>query len=126
MTPVEVLLQEARKALQFSRAPYSKFRVGVAVEGTSGRIYRGCNFENPSLMMSICAEKVAILKALSEGEEGIRSIMIVSSEGGYCSPCGSCRQFILEFSPKAAIYLASDKGIKKYSIQELLPHAFQK
>lgn len=119
------LVNEAMEALKFSRPRYSGFSVGAAVLGGSGRVYRGCNFENPSLMMSFCAEKLAILKALSEGEEKILAIAISSGEGDYCLPCGSCRQFILEFSPEATIYVNGREGIKKYSISELLPDAFR-
>lgn len=126
MSTPEILYQEAVEALKQADAPYSGLRVGVAVLTYSGKVYRGCNFENPSLMMSICAEKVAILKALSEGEKEIKALMIVSSEGDYCPPCGSCRQFILEYAPRAEVYLGSEKGIKKYTIKELLPHAFKK
>ncbi|MCX7794201.1 MAG: cytidine deaminase [Thermodesulfovibrionales bacterium] len=119
------LINEAVSALKFSRPLYSGFRVGAAVLGTSGRIYRGSNFENPSLMMSLCAEKLAILKALSEGEDQIVAIAIASGTGDYCLPCGSCRQFILEFSPEIDIYINGRAGIKKYSISELLPEAFR-
>lgn len=119
------LVEEAIEALRFSRPLYSGLRVGAAVLGGSGRIYRGCNFENPSLMMSLCAEKLAILKALSDGEERILAIAIASGDGDYCFPCGSCRQFILEFSPEISIYVNGRDGIKRYSISELLPEAFK-
>ncbi len=123
---VQQLLSASSDALKRAIAPYSGFRVGVALLTDEGSVYTGCNIENPSLMMSICAEKVAIVKALSEGEKGIKAIMIQSSDGNYCPPCGSCRQLIHEFAPEAEIYLASKKGIKKYSIKELLPDAFTK
>lgn len=119
------LIKEATDALKFSRPLYSGFRVGAAVIGGSGKIYRGCNFENPSLMNSFCAEKLAILKALSEGEDRILAIAITSENGDYCFPCGSCRQFIFEFSPEASIYVNGKEGIKKYLISELLPEAFR-
>ncbi len=119
------LIDEAYKALKYSRPVYSGFRVGAAVLGSSGEIYRGCNFENPSLMMSLCAEKMAILKALSEGEDDIKAIAIVSDSKDYCLPCGSCRQFIFEFAPAIDIYIDGEDGIKKYSIFELLPEAFK-
>jgi cytidine deaminase len=122
----EILYQEACEALKYADAPYSGLKVGVAVLTERGKVYRGCNFENPSLMMSLCAEKVAVLKALSEGEKEIKALMIVSSDGDYCPPCGSCRQFILEYTPNAEVYLGSKKGIKKYTIKELLPHAFKR
>jgi cytidine deaminase len=77
-------------------------------------------------MMSLCAEKLAILKALSEGVNKIKRIVIASSEDGFCYPCGSCRQFIFEFCPEAEIYLLSLKGVKKYTIEDLLPYAFKR
>ncbi|RME66301.1 MAG: cytidine deaminase [Nitrospirae bacterium] len=126
MSELLVLIKAAQEALGFSQPRYSNFSVGVAVQTESGRVYKGSNFENPSLMMSLCAEKVAILKALSEVKEDIKKILILSQEDEYCYPCGSCRQFIYEFCPQAEIYLYSSKGIKKYTIEELLPHAFKR
>jgi cytidine deaminase len=125
------LINKAEEALRFARPIYSGFSVGVAVLCGSGRIYTGANFENPSLMMSLCAEKVAILKALSEGETDIKAIAIVSAKRGHCLPCGSCRQFIFEYAMDAEIYVSgiggasNSGGIKKYSISELLPEAFR-
>lgn len=123
---IEQLLSASSEALKRAIAPYSGFRVGVALLTDDGTVYSGCNIENPSLMMSICAEKVAIVKALSEGKKNIKAIMIQSSDGLYCPPCGSCRQLIHEFAPDAEVYLASKRGIKKYTIKELLPNGFTK
>ncbi|NOY63886.1 MAG: cytidine deaminase [Nitrospirae bacterium] len=125
MEKLELLIREAKKAMKRAIAPYSNFRVGVSVLARN-RIYTGCNIENPSLMLSECAERVALLKALSEGEKQIKSILIISSDGDYCYPCGSCRQLIYEFAPDADIYIASSKGIKKYNINELLPYGFRR
>ena len=125
MEEVELLLKEARRAMKRAVAPCSNFRVGVALLGRE-RVYTGCNVENPSLMLSECAERVAILKAVSEGEKQIRALMIVSSDNDYCYPCGSCRQLIFEFAPQADIYIASRRGIRKYTIKELLPFGFRR
>jgi cytidine deaminase len=125
MERLELLIREAKKAMKRAIVPYSNFRVGVSVLARD-RIYTGCNIENPSLMLSECAERVALLKALSEGEKQIKSILIISSDGDYCYPCGSCRQLIYEFAPHADIYIASKKGIKKYNINELLPYGFRR
>jgi len=122
---IERLYSEAVSAMKNAIAPYSGFRVGAALLTSGHRVYTGCNIENPSLMLSECAERVAVLKAVSDGVKGIRAIMIVSSSGGYCYPCGSCRQLIYEFAEDAEIFIAGEKGIKKYSIEELLPHAFK-
>ncbi len=123
---MERLYREAVKASKKAVAPYSGLSVGAALLTAEHEIYTGCNMENPSLMLSECAEKVAILKAASDGVKDIRAIMIVSDMEGYCYPCGSCRQIIYEFAADAEIFVAGKKGIKKYSIKELLPHAFKK
>ncbi len=122
---VERLYREAVKAMKNAIVPYSGFRVGAALLTTEHKVYTGCNIENPSLMLSECAERVAILKAVSDGVKDVRAIMIVSGMEGYCHPCGSCRQIIYEFARDAEIFIAGKKGIRKYSIEELLPHAFK-
>lgn len=128
MTPVNVdeLIREAGKARGHAIAPFSGFTVGVALVAGSGTIYRGCNIENPSLMLSVCAERVAFVKALSEGERSFKAMAIISGDGRYCFPCGACRQLLSEFAPAIEIYLASDAGIRKYTIPELLPYPFIK
>ncbi|NOZ25255.1 MAG: cytidine deaminase [Nitrospirae bacterium] len=123
---IERLYGEAVKAMRNAVAPLSGFRVGAAVLTSSGEVYTGCNIENPSLMLSACAERVAILKAVSEGTRDIRAVMVVSDGGDYCYPCGSCRQLIYEFATGAEIFIAGGGGIKKYSIEELLPYAFKR
>jgi cytidine deaminase len=121
---IEKLIKEAGKSMRKAIAPYSGFKVGVALETKRGEIYTGCNIENPSLMLSVCAEKVALMKALSEGEKSFRSMAIVSGSKEYCFPCGSCRQMLFEFAKDIDIFLYSKEGIKKYSLNELLPFAF--
>lgn len=123
---VDRLIKEAEEAKKHAIAPYSGFTVGTALITGSGRIYRGCNIENPSLMLSFCAERIALLKALTEGEKSFRAMAIVSGDGRYCFPCGACRQMLAEFAPDIEIYLASSAGTKKYSVQEILPHPFIK
>ena len=92
----------------------------------TGDIYTGCNIENPSLMLSICAEKVALIKALSEGEKKFRAMAVVCEQQEYCFPCGSCRQIIREFAQDIDIFLIGKGGIRKYSLDELLPFPFSK
>lgn len=123
---IDRLFQAADEAMKRAIAPYSGFKVGASVITEDGRIYSGCNIENPSLMLSFCAERAVLIKALTEGERAFRAMAIISNEGGYCYPCGSCRQVIEEFAPGIDIYLISLEGVKKYSISELLPHAFKK
>lgn len=121
---LERLIKKAEKSMKLAIAPYSGFKVGASVLTKKDKIHTGCNIENPSLMLSICAERVAILKALSEGERSFRAMAIVSNGKGYCYPCGSCRQLLLEFAKDIDIYLVSAGGIKKYSLNDFLPLAF--
>ncbi len=132
---VKRLIKKAEKAMRRAVAPYSKFKVGAALVTKKDKIYTGCNIENPSLMLSVCAEKVALLKALSEGERSFKTIAIVSNSKEYCYPCGSCRQMLWEFAKDVDIYLSCKrpkelkdsqniKDIKKYSLNELLPYPF--
>jgi len=123
---IQRLLREARNALKVAIAPYSGFRVGAAIITERGRIYRGCNIENPSLMLSMCAEKVAISKALSEGERRFDAIAIVSDKGDPCYPCGSCRQILWEFAGDIDVFLEGGEGIKRHKLSELMPHPFSK
>ncbi len=128
---IEGLIKEAEKAMRRAVAPYSKFKVGAALVTKKGKIYTGCNIENSSLMLSVCAEKLALLKALSEGKRSFKAIAIVSNSKKYCYPCGSCRQMLWEFAKDVDIYLSCNrqglqniKGIKKYSLNEFLPYPF--
>jgi cytidine deaminase len=125
-TEAEALVRAAQKAVQNALAPYSGFRVGAALLSSNGRTYTGCNIENPSLMLTTCAERVALLKALSEGEREFRAIAVVSSEENPCFPCGTCRQMLTEYAPELEVYLLSGSGTKTYRIKDLLPHAFRK
>lgn len=123
---IERLVSEAKAARKKAFAPYSKFTVGAALMTNDGKIYHGCNIENPSLMLSFCAERAALINALVEGEKKFKALAIVSGDKDCCFPCGACRQMLAEFVPDVEIYLVSEKGIKKFSISELLPHQFKK
>ncbi|HYA26887.1 MAG TPA: cytidine deaminase [Thermodesulfovibrionales bacterium] len=127
MLPSDILklVKAAEEAIASVVAPFSGFSVGVALMTGEGRIYRGCNIENPSLMLSFCAERAALIKALTEGERTFRAMAIASNCGKYCFPCGPCRQMLAEFASDIDVYIACDKGIRKYSIPELLPHPFR-
>ena len=125
--PVNVnkLIDKAIEARRYAYAPYSKFKVGAAVLTDKNNIYTGCNVENASYGGTICAERVAVCKAVSAGEKGIKAIAIVYDENDMAFPCGICRQFIFEFGDDIAIISANLKGefeIKK--ISELLPNGF--
>ncbi len=120
----ENLLKQARIARESAYCKYSSFAVGAALLTESGEIYTGCNIENASYSLCICAERIAFGKAVSEGHRKFRAIAIVGgSEDSEtdCPPCGACRQFMAEFcNADFEIYLAE----KKYLLRELLPNAF--
>ena len=105
-------------------APYSHLRVGAALEGESGRIYTGCNVENAAYPTSMCAERVAVFKAVSEGERKFDVIAVVTSNGG--SPCGGCRQVLAEFGLDTVVLIGDGEGrlIQETTVAGLLPGAF--
>jgi cytidine deaminase len=120
----EKLIAAATEARQWAYAPYSKYKVGAALLTASGRIYDGVNVENAAYPSSICAERVAVFKAVSEGEHEFVAIAVVTSNGG--TPCGSCRQVLSEFGGETQVLLASTDGelFKVTSVSDLLPGAF--
>ena len=119
----ENLIKLAQQAREQAYSPYSQFPVGAALQGRSGRIYCGCNVENVSYGLTVCAERVAVFKAISEGEREFDAIAVVTSNGG--SPCGACRQVLAEFNHKIAVYVADTEGeYQTYCLEELLPDAF--
>jgi cytidine deaminase len=121
----EVLLAAARSARENAVAPFSKFRVGAAVRTKSGRIYSGCNVENASYGLTICAERVAIFKALSEGERGFDAIAVVTDAEKLTPPCGACRQILWEFCGDSEVILGNLKGkVEQHRMAALLPHPF--
>ncbi|TKJ33477.1 cytidine deaminase [bacterium (candidate division B38) B3_B38] len=121
----EQLISVARKALGMAIAPLSGYLVGAALLTAQGKIYSGCNIENASLSLSLCAERVALLKALSEGEKEFKAIAIVSSGLPLCPPCGACRQMLYEFAPHIEVIMTNPKGrVISTKIEELLPLPF--
>ena len=117
--------EAAQKARLQSVAPFSKFMVGAAVRGSSGKIYTGCNIESASYGLTVCAERVAIWKGLSEGERDFSELAIVADTESLTPPCGTCRQIIWEFCKNATIKLLNLRGQSEMvSIRELLPRAF--
>jgi len=122
----EALVGTAMEAKANALVLYSGFKVGTALLTASGKTYTGCNIENPSLMLTTCAERVALLKALSEGEREFKAIAVVSSEENPCYPCGTCRQMLMEYAPDMEVYLTSESGIETYRLIDLLPHPFRK
>src|SRR5579863_4418502 len=121
----EVLLAAARSAREHAVALYSKFRVGAAVRAKSGRIYSGCNVENASYGLTICAERVAIFKALSEGERGFDAIAVVTDTEKLTPPCGACRQILWEFCGDSEVILGNLKGkVEQHRMAALFPRPF--
>lgn len=125
-TDIAKLVDASKAAMESAYAPYSNFKVGAVVQGGSGKVYSGCNVENASYGLSVCAERVAIFKAVSEGEKEIRAIVIANSSGKPAFPCGACRQVMAEFAgDEMEILLVSDEGVEKHTLGELLPNAFR-
>lgn len=121
------LIKEAEEARKRAYTPYSKFKVGAAVLTSEGKIFTGCNIENASFGLSICAERVAIFKAISEGHSRLEAIAIIGDTNQFCTPCGACRQVILEFGEDIKVVMSNMKGkITIRRIDKLLPLAFRK
>jgi cytidine deaminase len=117
------LIAKAMKAREQAYAPYSHFTVGAALLGKSGRVYTGCNVENASYGLSICAERAAVFKAVSEGERDFKAIAVVTEKG--VTPCGACRQVLMEFGEDMQVIVANESGeYRVLTLRELLPEAF--
>ena len=122
MVPEE-LIARAILAQEFAYAPYSNYRVGAALLARSGRVYFGANVENAAYSLTMCAERAAVFKAISEGEQEFEALAVVTSNGG--SPCGACRQVLREFAADLPVYIADSSGIyREASVADLLPDSF--
>ena len=122
---LQELLETAKAARLRSIAPFSNFLVGAAIKTDEGKVYIGCNVESASYGLTVCAERVAIWKALSEGERHFTELAIVADTDTLTPPCGTCRQIIWEFAKNATIVLGNLQGETQIvSIRELLPRAF--
>ena len=119
------LIQHALKARSKAYAPYSKYPVGAALLTASGNIYEGVNVENAAYPTAMCAERVAVFKAVSEGDIVFEAIAVATKNGG--TPCGSCRQVLSEFGLQIIVLIADQDGqlVTETSLAELLPHAFR-
>jgi cytidine deaminase len=119
------LIEAAQKARSHSVAPFSNFLVGAAVQTENGKIYTGCNVESASYGLTVCAERVAIWKALSEGERAFTALAVVADTETLTPPCGTCRQIIWEFARGADIVFANLQGESEvFHVADLLPRAF--
>jgi cytidine deaminase len=122
---MEDIVLIAGRARERSVAPFSNFHVGAAVETEDGKVYTGCNIESASYGLTVCAERIAIWKALSEGERHFKRLAIVVDTEDLTPPCGTCLQIIWEFARDATIVLANLKGESEtMSVRDLLPRAF--
>ena len=130
--PTEVLSMTERELCQTAVAmldvayiPYSHFPVGAALECADGTVYTGCNIENAAYGPTVCAERVAIFKAVSEGHRDFVRIAIAGRSEDYCVPCGVCRQVMMEFAPNLEVICLNGAGeSKKFTLKELLPYGF--
>ena len=119
------LLTLAQKASENAYVPYSKFSVGAALECTDGTVFTGCNVENAALGSTICAERTAICKAVSEGHRDFKRIAIWGDGENYCMPCGACRQVMAEFAPELEVLCAKSGGrYVSYPLSKLMPYSF--
>jgi cytidine deaminase len=118
------LINEARTARTLSYAPYSHFAVGASVVTTGGKIYHGCNIENASYSLTICAERVAIIAAILAGEKDFQALAVIADTSSPVPPCGACRQVLAEFHVPQIIMANMAGEYKMERIEQLLPYAF--
>ncbi|NJN17589.1 MAG: cytidine deaminase [Oscillochloris sp.] len=124
-TQIEQLALAAREAQHLAYVPYSHFPVGAAVLGANGQMYTGANVENASYPLTMCAERIALYRALMDAAGVIRAISIITPTTSVASPCGACRQVMYELAPEAQVVLLSEDGhYEVTTVKELLPHGF--
>ena len=122
---IKQLTQRALKNRDKAYAPYSGFKVGAALVTSDGEIYDGANIENSSYGLTICAERVAAAKAVTDGKHSFSAIAVACDDKGFCRPCGACRQFLAEFSPEMEIIMVNASGEwESNSLAKLLPFSF--
>lgn len=127
-TQLKDLLSIAKQARECAYARYSGYKVGAAVLTGSGKVYHGCNVENASYGLTVCAERVAMFKAVSEGESEVRAIAIVAGEGDVPRPCGACLQVMAEFAPRTEplriVAASADDKYEIHALADYLPMPF--
>ena len=126
----QTLIEKAKEMVENAYAPYSSFKVGAALLCSDGSIYTGCNIENASFSPTVCAERVAIFKAISDGKRDFTAIAVCGGKNGvlsekFCFPCGVCRQVMSEFCKgDFKIYALSENDVKEYTLSDILPYGF--
>lgn len=121
------LIKEATQARELAYAPYSKFLVGAALLTKSGKVFTGCNVENASLGLTICAERSALTSAIAQGEKEFTAVAVVTKFDEPVFPCGACRQVLAEFNPDLEVFAATTSGQSATALlSELLPHSNRK
>lgn len=124
---IQKMINLAKEASEKAYSPYSGYKVGASIMTKTGKIYTGCNIENASFGATVCAERVAIFKAISEGEKDFEILAVyVNDKNNIPSPCGICRQVMMEFTPNLNIILSNGVEYKIYKLDELLPYPFTK
>lgn len=114
----------AKQAMRSAYAPYSRFRVGAAVEAESGDVFTGCNVENASYGLTICAERAAVAAAVAQGHRRFRRVVVATEGDRAVSPCGACRQVLAEFGSGMEVYGVARNETKRWLLRDLLPAAF--
>lgn len=121
------LIEKAKRARLRAYAPYSDFKVGAALLTKSGKVYTGANVENSTFGLTVCAERIAVFKAVNNGDNEFAKIAVVADKNQPVTPCGACRQVLSEFVKDLKIVCANLKGkVDRYTLKELLPEAFEK
>lgn len=123
-TTMEDLFLRAARAREAAYAPFSNFKVGAAILASDGQIFEGCNVENSSYGLTVCAERVAVFHGVAHGQRTFAALAVVCEDDSSCTPCGACLQVLQEFAPGIAILTGSYTSPKVFSLAELLPHPF--
>ena len=125
MSEFDSLISAAKMARENAHAPFSNFKVGAALRTTTGKVFGGCNVENATYGLTVCAERVAIFKAISEGERKFDAIAVVTDTDGLTPPCGACRQLIWEFCGDVPVIMSNLKGnVETFRMSQLFPKPF--
>lgn len=119
------LIEKARKAQQASYSPYSRFKVGAALLCKNGKVFEGANVENSSYGLTVCAERIAVFKAVTAGERDFAAVAITADSQGYIYPCGACLQVLAEFSPGIKVIVTDENNnYHEFDLNYLLPQTF--